>query len=386
MSQTYKFFSTTTKGTEPLLVAELTKLGATEIEETRAGASFQGTLETAYRVCLWSRIANRVLLPLKSFAAPTPEKLYGGVKSIRWSDHLNPSNTLAVDFSTSYSKITHSHFGALKVKDAIVDQLRSTQGARPSIDPVRPDVRVNVYLNNDEANVSLDLSGDSLHKRGYREEGAFAPLKENLAAAILMFAGWGEETSQTQAPQALLDPMCGSGTLPIEAALMSLRIAPGLQRQYYGFLGWKGHSPETWKRLHEEAQDQIVRDKKSLPKIVGYDQDFRAVRVALNNLERAGVRGKIHIEKKELAACDRIAESGLIVVNPPYGERLGDTESLKPLYKLLGDTFKQKFKGWSGYIFTGNAELAKQVGLKASRRFVLFNGPIECRLLKYDLY
>lgn len=388
MAEIFSFFATTAKGMEPLLVEELKSQGALEVQEARAGAVFKGTLETAYRACLWSRIANRVLLPLKTFSAPTPEKLYGGVKSIRWSDHLSPENTIAVDFSSSRSQITHTHFGALKVKDAICDQLRSTQGTRPSVAIHRPDLRINVYVNEDQATLSLDLSGESLHLRGYREEGASAPLKENLAAAILMLAGW-KDLSTTH-DIAFLDPMCGSGTLPIEAAMMAAQIAPGLGRDYFGFLKWQGHIPRTWQRLLAEAQEirtqRLSEGKKNFPRIVGYDADFRAVRAALNNIERAGLRGLVHIEKRDFTLCDRIEEKGVIILNPPYGERLGDVEALKPLYQNIGDTFKKKFKGWTGYVFTGNQELAKSVGLKASRRFVLFNGPIECRLLKFELY
>lgn len=386
----YDFFATTAKAMEPLLAAELASFRAEAIQETRAGVSFRGTLEIAYRACLWSRVANRILLPLKTFPAPTPEKLYAGVKSIRWSDHVHPQGTIAVDFASSKSQITHTHFGALKVKDAVVDQLRSIHGERPSVQIDRPDVRINVYLHQDQATVSIDLSGESLHIRGYREEGAAAPLKENLASAILLHAGWPErlrEAREKGTPlPAFLDPMCGSGTLPLEAAFIAANIAPGSMRDYFGFLGWKGHDAALWKRLSNEAEKGQITDRKLMPKIVGYDEDFRAVRVAISNVERAGLRNFIHIEKRELADCDRIAEAGVLVVNPPYGERLGEVEELIPLYKRLGDTFKQKFKGWDAFVFTGSPDLMKAVGLKASRRIVLFNGAIECRLLKYEMY
>jgi 23S rRNA (guanine2445-N2)-methyltransferase / 23S rRNA (guanine2069-N7)-methyltransferase len=377
----YDFFATTAKGMEKLLVEELLSLGAGSVKETRSGVSFNDTLEMAYRACLWSRIANRVLLPLKTFPAVDPDQLYGGVRSIHWTDHLTVQDTLAVDFSTSHSKITHSHFGALKVKDAIVDQFRTLKGDRPSVNPQRPDLRINVYLHHDQATVSLDLSGDSLHRRGYREEGALAPLKENLAAAILKLAGWPREGDT-----AFLDPMCGSGTLPIEAGLMACNIAPGIQRDYFGFQGWQGHIPAVWKRLLQEAKDLEIRDKKRIPKIVGYDGNFRTVSVALSNVQKAGLHGKVHIEKREFSQCESIGPSGIFVVNPPYGERLGETEDLKPLYKGIGDTLKQKFKGWDGYVFTGSSELSKLIGLKASKRHVLFNGPIECRLFHYEMY
>ncbi len=380
-SENYQFFATTPLGMETLLAQELEQMGAPSVKMVRAGAHFNGKLEIALRACLWSRIASRILLPLKTFRAENPDQLYAGVRSIHWSDHLTCNDTLAVDFSTSKSKITHSHYGALKVKDAIVDQFRTLQGSRPSVDPVRPSVRINVYLSNDEATVSLDLSGDSLHKRGYRQEGVAAPLKENLAAALLQTAGWPKDPSF-----AFLDPMCGSGTLPIEAAWMAAHRAPGMTRTYFGFTGWQGHVPTLWKRLLEEARDLEIKDRKKLPRIVGYDQDFRVVRAALENVEKAGLRGLVHIEKRDVSACERIADQGLLLVNPPYGERLGEVEALKPLYKGLGDLLKQKFKGWEGYIFTGSPDLAKVIGLKAARRHVLFNGPIECRLLRYELY
>jgi 23S rRNA (guanine2445-N2)-methyltransferase / 23S rRNA (guanine2069-N7)-methyltransferase len=358
-----------------------------EIRPTRAGASFEGPLETAYRACLWSRLANRVLLPLAEFPAPDERKLYGGVKSIRWSDHVDPGRTIAVDFASSRSKLAHTHFGALKTKDAIVDQLRSVRGFRPDVNPERPDIRVNVHVQEDQATVSLDLSGESLHRRGYREacEQTSAPLKENLAAAILLSAGWSGDPSSGQGG-AFLDPMCGSGTLPIEAAMISADRAPGLLRAHFGFLGWPGHVPALWKRLLEEARGREIREKRRLPRIVGTDRDSRAVAGALAAVERAGLTGRVHIEKKEFSESRPPAERGLVVLNPPYGERLGEEKELEALYQQIGDVFKQRFKGWEGAVFTGNPNLAKKIGLKASRRIVLFNGAIECRLLRYELF
>jgi 23S rRNA (guanine2445-N2)-methyltransferase / 23S rRNA (guanine2069-N7)-methyltransferase len=383
----HSFFATTAKALEPLLARELESLGIFGVKPGRAGVYFEGTLETAYRACLWSRIANRILLPIKKFAAPDEAKLYAGVKSIRWSEHLRPEGTLAVEFAASRqanSQVTHTHYGALKVKDAIVDQFRSTKGTRPSVDVERPEVRVHVYLHQGEATISIDLSGDSLHKRGYRTEGAEAPMKENLAAAILMEARWAEAS---QAGEAFLDPMCGSGTLPLEAARIALDIAPGLDRNYFGFLKWLNHDAAAWKRLLEEAQDrEEAGAERQLGPIHGYDQDARAVRSAIENLENAGLRGRVHFEKRTLENTQSIAPKGVLVVNPPYGERLGEVEELKPLYKQIGDTFKQKFPGWTGYVFTGSPDLAKVIGLQASRRIPMFNGPIECRLLEFPLH
>ncbi len=382
-SEVYKFFATTAKGMEALLADELRSLGAQQLQQARAGVHFEGSLEVAYRACLWSRVANRVLLPLKTFLAPDPGKLYGGVKSIRWTDHMSADETLAVDFSSSRSAITHTHFGALKVKDAIVDQFRSVTGARPSVSVFQPDIRVNVYLHENEATVSLDLSGESLHLRGYREDGARAPLKENLAAAILLLADWPKAASEGAA---LMDPMCGSGTLLIEAALMAAHRAPGLGRRHYGFIGWKKHDPSLWERLLAEARAKEITDPKRLPRIVGYDSDFRAVRAALANVERAGLRGRVHVEKRDVSLLEPVQDRGILVVNPPYGERLGEIEELKPLHKSLGDLLKKRFAGWNAFVLTGNPELAQAIGLKPSRRHVLFNGAIECRLLKYELF
>lgn len=384
----FSFFATTPKGMEPLLAQELTELGAEEVQATLAGASFRGTLKTAYRVCLWSRMANRVLMPIKKYEAHTPDHLYEGALRIRWSTHLPPDATLAVDFTSAKSAITHTQFGAQRIKDAVVDQLREERGTRPSVDLKRPDVRINVRVYQSEVTVSIDLSGDSLHRRGYREDGANAPLKENLADAILRIAGWKEAAAQGAG---FLDPMCGSGTLPLAAALIALNRAPGLDREFFGFFGWARHEPAIWGELIDEARELELKDPKRFPRIVGTDQDAFAIRSAWANAERARLTQRVHFERREVMeaapwATASTQPAGIVVVNPPYGERLGEEESLKPLYSGLGDLFKQRFKGWRGYILTGSPELAKVVGLKAARRHPLFNGAIECRLLQYELY
>ncbi|MBI4516340.1 MAG: hypothetical protein HY699_11060 [Deltaproteobacteria bacterium] len=382
----HSFFATTAKGMEALLAAELRQLGGTKVVEQRAGVAFCGPLEVAYRACLWSRVANRVLLPLASFQAETPAALYDGVRNVRWWEQLSPQQTLAVDFAATESAVCHSHYGALKTKDAIVDQLRERTGTRPSVSTVRPDIRVNVYLHRNRAVVSLDLSGDSLHRRGYRQQQAGAPLKENLAAAVLLLADWPRLASTGAA---LIDPMCGSGTLPIEAALMAAGVAPGSERSYFGFLKWHGHQPQLWDRLRQEAAAGAIRDPKRLPRICGYDEDPRAVRAAIGNVERVGMRGCVHIEKRALSECEPIAargaSSGLVVTNPPYGVRLGERAALAHLYATLGDTLRRKFVGWTGYVLTGDRELGQRIGLRAARRHILFNGAIECRLLAFPI-
>ena len=388
MPETLTFFATTAKGMEDLLATELCELGARDVHVQRAGVSLSGTLEVAYRVCLWSRVANRVLLPLATFPAKTPQALYDGVRAVRWSDHLDARRTLAVDCGVSRSQIAHAHFAALKTKDAIVDQLRDHAGQRPSIDVAQPDVRVNVYVHEDRAVVSIDLSGESLHRRAYRQRGTAAPLKETLAAAVLLLAEWPQRATE-HVP--LIDPMCGSGTLPIEAALMAARIAPGRQRAHFGFLGWHGHQAALWERVRCEAEEQEIRDPKRLPAIHGYDASAAAVRSALVNVEHAGLRGKVHIEKRALHECVPIAVrvrgevQGLLVTNPPYGERVGDVATLGALYAELGDTLRRKFPGWTGYVLTGNPDLGKRIGLRSARRHMLYNGAIECRLLVFPI-
>jgi len=377
-------FATAPKGFESLLAEELRALGAAEVRETRAGVGFRGDLALAYRACLWSRLANRILLPLEQFPAATPDALYAGVRAIDWSAHLGSGNTLAVEFHSSRSAITHSHFGALKVKDAIVDQFREHSGGRPSVATEEPDVRVNVYVQDDQATLSLDLSGESLHRRGYRVATVTAPLKENLAAAILVRANWPAIAAEGGV---LVDLMCGSGTLPIEAALMAADIAPGLNRTYYGFLHWRGHDAALWETLLAEARARRDAGLQKLPPIRGYDRDPSAVRAAHANAACAGLSAQVHIERRELADCraESIEHAGLVVANPPYGERLGEESELPALYKALGEALKRCCVGWQGAVFTGNPELGKVMGLRAHKLHTLWNGAIECKLLHFDI-
>jgi len=377
-------FATTPKGLELLLADELRGLGATHAAEKLAGVEFTGDLALAYKACMWSRLANRILLPIARVPGNTPEELYAGVQTIQWDEHINPSGTLAVNFVSSQSKITHTLFGAQKVKDAIVDQLREKFGLRPNVARSKPDVSINVYLYRDLATISLDLSGESLHKRNYRLEGGAAPLKENLAAAILLRAKWPLTAKEGGT---LLDPMCGSGTLLIEGAMMAGDIAPGLLRDYFGFLGWKKHNPKTWELIIKDAELRRENGMLKLPTIIGYDADSSAIKIAFDNIERAGLRGKVHVEKHDLSSLKALPsmQVGLIAVNPPYGERLGEESDLRGLYTCLGDKFKQEFNGWQAAVFTGNPDLGKQMGIRAKKYYPLFNGVIPCQLLLFDI-
>lgn len=378
-----QFFASCPPGVADLTAAELRECGASSCREFKLGVHFEGTLETAYRACLWSRTASRILMPLASFGAVSPEALYEGVKTVNWSEHIKPSGTLAVDLAGATSGIIHTHFGALKTKDAIVDQMRERTGERPSVDLEQPNVRVDVRLDRERATLSLDLSGDSLHRRAYRARGVAAPLKENLAAAILLRCGW---PSIAAAGGEFVDPMCGSGTLPIEAALMALDIAPGSMRSYFGFIGWAGHDRALWQRLLEEARERRTAASNRRIVLRGYDQDAGAVRAAIENVERARLRGFVHVERRELSQLTRESgDSGLVVTNPPYGERIGDQQQLQSLYETLGRKLREQFEGWKGAVFTGNPPLAKSIGINATRSHTLFNGRIECRLLRFDI-
>ncbi|MHB9150443.1 MAG: bifunctional 23S rRNA (guanine(2069)-N(7))-methyltransferase RlmK/23S rRNA (guanine(2445)-N(2))-methyltransferase RlmL [Thermoleophilia bacterium] len=385
---TLRLFATAARGLEPLLAAELRALGAAGVKESRAGCAFAGTLETAYRVCLWSRLASRVLLPLAEVGATDADDLYEGVRSLSWEAHLASTGTLAVDFTSSGSPITHTHYGALRVKDAIVDRLRDMTGVRPSVDIHRPDLRIYAHATADAAVVGLDLSGTALHRRGYRDDGVQgqAPLKENLAAAILVRAGWPEVVA---GGGGFLDPMCGSGTLPIEAALMAGDVAPGLLRRQWGFTGWKQHEAAIWDRLLDEARARRLSGLKHLPPIVGFDADSRAVRLALMGVERAGLRGVVHVERRSLSQIDgppfATSGPGLVVANPPYGERLGEAASLGPLYAELGRRLREGFLGWKAAVLTADAELARWTGLRSHRKYAFFNGALEVRLYLFEL-
>src|SRR4030095_1700939 len=322
-------------------------------------------------------------MPLGNFPAATPEALYEGVAAIDWTQHVAPNGTLAIEFGGESAGIKHTHFGALKTKDAIVDQLRERTGQRPSVELERPDLRLDVRLDRDAATRSLDLSGESLHRRAYRARGVAAPLKENLAAAVLLRSGWPTIAATGE----FADPMCGSGTLVIEAALMALDIAPGLLRSYFGFVGWRGHDRELWQRVVEEARAR--REATANRRIVlrGYDSDAAAIHAAIENSERAQLRGFVHFERRELEQLvkEGAAATGLLATNPPYGERIGDQERLQALYATLGQRLREQFQGWRAVVLTGNPPLAKAIGIHAKRSHTLVNGRIECRLLRFEI-
>ncbi|PZP22817.1 bifunctional 23S rRNA (guanine(2069)-N(7))-methyltransferase RlmK/23S rRNA (guanine(2445)-N(2))-methyltransferase RlmL [Pseudomonas kuykendallii] len=382
MSDRYELVLTCPKSLEGLLLEEATALGLEEPREQTAAIRGFGSLELAYKLCLWSRLANRVLLVLDRFTIKDAESLYDGVHAVDWSEHLQPDGSLAVEFSGHGSGIDNTHFGALKVKDAIVDRLRQPDGTRPSVDKVNPHLRVHLRLDRGEAILSLDLSGHSLHQRGYRLQQGAAPLKENLAAAVLIRAGWPRIAAEGGA---LADPMCGVGTFLVEAAMIAADIAPNLTREQWGFSEWLGHVPALWKKLQGEAQERATAGLARPPLwIRGYEADPRLIQPARNNIERAGLGDWIKVYQGEVATFEPRPDQnqkGLVISNPPYGERLGDEASLLYLYQNLGERLRQACMGWEAAVFTGAPDLGKRMGIRSHKQYAFWNGALPCKLL-----
>ncbi len=473
-SSNLQFLASAPRGLSDLLARELQELGADGVRERTTGVAFSGTLAVGYRACLWSRIANRVFLELASFEARDAEQFYSAAHALDWSAHFAPGATLACDFSGRHPSMTHTHFGALKLKDAIVDALRELQGFRPDVRLERPSVRIHAHAHGGtRITLSLDLSGESLHRRGYRGGAGEAPLKENVAAGLLLRAGWRELAVQGAE---FLDPMCGSGTLVIEAAMIFADRAPGLSREYFGFLGWRGHDSALWEEIREDAVRRARAVVTRRLAIRGNDKDAGAVRAARENAQRAGVGGLTQFEVKALteaapaavfapspaladsaaasarspapstpaaastpspassapaaasalspALADSAAASarspapsipaavsapspapstpaavfapspappdpaappfttGLLCVNPPYGVRLEDHEAALALHRQLGAVLRERFQGWQAAILIGAPQLGMELGIRAHRTHVLWNGPLECRLLR----
>ncbi len=364
-----------------MLAGELRAVGAHDVREARAGVAFTGGIDVAYAACLWSRTASRVLMRVARVPASDADELYEGVRALPWQDHVSADGTLAVDFSSDPNPaFRNTMFGALKVKDAIVDRLRDLSGRRPSVDTTCPDVRVNVRVRKQVATVSIDLSGEALHRRGYREPGVqgAAPLKESLAAGVLLLAGWSEIAARGGA---LVDPLCGSGTLLIEGAWIAGDVAPGLLRAHWGFSGWLGHDAGVWSDLLSDADARAEAGVSSLPPIAGSDVDAGAVSLALANVGRAGLRGRVSVARAAVrdAAPSAGAPAGLVAANPPYGERLGGSGTLRT-YRDLGETLSRAFGGWEYAVLSPDDEHAAALGLVPASTFSLHNGAIPVRL------
>ncbi|WP_106373422.1 bifunctional 23S rRNA (guanine(2069)-N(7))-methyltransferase RlmK/23S rRNA (guanine(2445)-N(2))-methyltransferase RlmL [Vreelandella songnenensis] len=376
--------ATCPKGIEGLLADELVALGATPGKTTVAGVYFTASQASAYRVCLWSRLANRVILLLaREPMIDTPEQLRDAVARITWTRHLSVGKTLAVDFHGRSDHIRHTRFGAQTVKDGVVDSLQLSGQERPSIDTKTPDLRLYAHLHRANLNLGIDLSGESLHRRGYRRDVGHAPLKENLAAALLVRAGWPE---RAKAGEPLIDPLCGAGTLLIEAALMAADQAPNLDRERFGFKGWAGHDEALWLELKREAEARAsIGRKRCKNQLLGFDQSPAALSAAKTNAMRAGIPALITLHGQSLGQLSRpeelAAPSGLLITNPPYGERLGELPELVRLYSQLGEKAKALFPGWTLALFTGNPDLGHRLGLRAHKQYALKNGALDAKLL-----
>ncbi len=374
-----RFVATCARGTEHALAEELRVAGVAPEEPDVGAVAFEGPLDTGYRALLWTRIASRLLVPLAELDAPDPERLYEGVRAIAWQDHLGPRRTFAVHCVAAAGERIHTRYWALKTKDAIADHFRERAGARPDVDTARPDVRVHVHVAGGRASVAIDLGGP-LHLRGYRREGAPAPLRETLAAAIVRLAG----AAEVEGP--IVDPLCGSGTLLAEAGLLVRDVAPGLLRRGSDPSGWGGHDAALYARLLAECRERRAAAAARPLVLVGSDRSARALELAATALARAGLEGAFRLERRELA--EAVAPSGppgLVVTNPPYGDRLGQAAELFLVYQTLGDVLRRRFLGYRAAVLAPRGRLAKNLGLKPDAKHPLMNGPIECALLAFRI-
>ncbi|AHI05155.1 putative N6-adenine-specific DNA methylase [Bdellovibrio bacteriovorus W] len=372
-----QFFASTARGLVEPLEKELRELGLKVTDRYIGGVFFESNWEGCYRANLHSRLASRILKPVLDFTAYQPEELYSQILKHDFTKYIKPNQTISIDASVSECKMRDQRFVAMKVKDAIVDQFRDKFGVRPDVDNTNPSLRIHVRAIKNNFSVAVDTSGDSLFKRGYRREVGEAPLKENLAAGLLKVTEW-----DTNSP--LVDFMCGSGTFLIEAAMMALNIAPGINRTRFGFQNWLNYDEEVWENLVQEAMDAEVEE---LPfKFYGFDIDNKVLKSAKDNAKRAGVDHVIEFRKESVATVEPPCEAGLIVVNPPYGARIGDEDNLRDVYRDLSYTMKHRFKGWDAWVLSGNKELIADLRLKSTRKHFVFNGNIECRFLKYSMF
>ncbi len=373
-----EYFATVARGLEQLAAAELAAIGAIEPTPGFCGVSFSGDRELLYRANLWARLPFRLLVKLgDELPSSDDDELFESIQSIDWRQYLTPDLTIAVTVTGKNERLNHSHFTAVQVKRAITAQQSQQFGERSTVDTAEPDVRINVHIEKECCSVSLDSSGSSLHRRGYRAAVGDAPLKESLAAALVKMSGWTPDL-------AFVDPLCGSGTLPLEAAMQATNTAPGIFRERFGFERWLDFDPQLFDRLISEAEASERQDLQLT--IVGSDRSHEAIAQARTNALNSGVGNYVNLLQRELADIEAPADAGILLCNPPYGERLGRSEDLGAFYKLLGDMLKQRFKGWTAYVLSGNKELAKSIGLRSADRTTVYNGTLPCQLMKYELY
>jgi putative N6-adenine-specific DNA methylase len=371
----HRYFATCARGLEPILAEELIALGAEAVVPGRGGVAFAGDRTLLFRANLWLRTAIRVLVPILEASVASSNELYDAVRSVDWSQFLTTDHTLAVDANVRDSAITHSQYAARRVKDAICDQFRERTGGRPSVDTEQPMLGLNLHIYRNAATLSLDSSGESLHKRGYRPVQTIAPLNEALAAALILRSGWNGD-----AP--FIDPLCGSGTLPIEAAWIALRRPPGLTRKHFGFMGWMDFDIAEWTAIRDEARRHVGK-LLDYP-ILGADQRRDVIEMARANARTAGIGNMVQLDMSSLHDLQPAAgPTGMLLCNPPYGERIGEEQELVGLYRKLGEVARERFTGWKLWVFTGNARLANEIGLPRVEEVALFNGKIPCKLIRF---
>ncbi|MBC3538209.1 class I SAM-dependent RNA methyltransferase [Rufibacter sediminis] len=376
-SGNFNMTATTLAGLEEVLAQELRDLGAQYVKVGVRAVTFSGNQYLLYQANICCRTAIRILKPFAQFKARDEKELYMKVREIDWDPYMSLNDTFAINAVVSRSTFEHSLYVSQLTKDAIVDQFREKTGRRPNIDVTTPDVRINLHMHENIVSLALDSSGDSLHRRGYRQQTNVAPLNEVLAAGILLLSGWDKRSP-------LYDPMCGSGTFLAEAAMIAHNIAPGVYRRDYGFMRWPDYDAELYKRVYQDAISKEEADVEV--DIFGSDVDPDFVEAAFQNMEYAELDQYVRIKELNFKEAVKPSDQGIVVMNPPYGERIGEESEINGLYKMIGDTLKSNFQDWDACIFTGNLEAAKHIGLKPSRRIPLYNGPIECRLFKYELY
>jgi putative N6-adenine-specific DNA methylase len=371
----HRYFATCARGLEPILAAELRALAARDVAPGRGGVAFAGGKALLYRANLWLRTAVRVLQPILESEVHSPEALYEAVRSVDWSQYLTTEHTIAVDCNVRDSKITHSQYAARRVKDAVCDQFLDRLGRRPSVDPDEPMVGLNLHVFKNHAVLSLDSSGMSLHKRGYRPVLTKAPLNEALAAALVLRSGW-------RGGGPFADPLCGSGTLPIEAAWVALNRPPGLTRRRFGFQGWMDYDVRLWTSIRDEARKGVGKQP-AFP-VVGSDVRQDAVDFARTNARAAGVGHLLRFDRRDLTEFrPPSGPRGTVICNPPYGERIGEEKELVGLYRKLGDVIRTRLAEWDVWVFTGNQRLAEEIGIEPRESVPLFNGKIPCRLNRF---
>jgi putative N6-adenine-specific DNA methylase len=372
----YEMIAKTQLGLEEVLADELRALGAQDVTILNRAVSFVGDLGFMYKANLNLRTAIRILKPVFKFTARKDVELYEEAYKLDWSKYISVDNTIAVNAAVNSDFFNHSHYVALKVKDAIVDYFRDlTKGKRPNVDTKNPDVRINIHISNDKCNISLDSSGDSLHKRGYRHATNEAPISEVLAAGLVLLSDWDRQSD-------FLDPMCGSGTILIEAAMIACNIPPALHRKSFGFMNWLDFDEELWEKIKEVSIDKIIDFK---GKITGCDRAFASFRKAEANIKDAMLDDVINVKRANFFRQPELFDTtGTILFNPPYGERL-DVDIVE-LYGQIGDTFKKYYEGCSAWLITSDEEAMHSINLRHTRRIKLYNGMLECRFLKYEMY